>query len=237
MGVTVNTFDIRNLTRTTNGHDTDEHAEDHADTAVDGSNGHGSSFDSMVVDAHDFFERVVQEYNEGPGPESLEADVGLARSVIPAGTGAYRDFSYIAPEIPEYIQENCTGCMSCVTQCPDTAILGKVVTEDVLGEALDDIENEAERNFMSLQFAETNKFYKVPAKRKKTPGKFGIFIDPTKCKGCAECVEACDDLGYHALKMIEKEDTTVPIYQKSIDFFRKLPPTRRSSSTSASPWT
>ena len=25
--------------------------------------------------------------------------------------------------------------------------------------------------------------------------------------------------------MIEKEDTTVPIYQKSIDFFRKLPPT------------
>jgi pyruvate/2-oxoacid:ferredoxin oxidoreductase beta subunit len=38
-------------------------------------------------------------------------------------------------------------------------------------------------------------------------------------------VEACDDLGYHALKMIEKEDTTVPIYQKSIDFFRKLPPT------------
>ena len=89
----------------------------------------------------------------------------------------------------------------------------------------DGIEDEAERNFMSKQFAETNKFYNVPAKRKKTPGKFGIFIDPTKCKGCAECVEACDDLGYHALKMIEKEDTTVPIYQKSIDFFRKLPPT------------
>ena len=58
---------------------------------------------------------------------------------------------------------------------------------------------------MSGQFSETNKFYKVPAKRRKTPGKFGIFIDPTKCKGCAECVEACDDLGYHALKMIEKE--------------------------------
>ncbi len=32
-------------------------------------------------------------------------------------------------------------------------------------------------------------------------------------------------MGYNALKMIEKEDTTVPIYQKSIDFFRKLPPT------------
>jgi pyruvate ferredoxin oxidoreductase beta subunit len=78
---------------------------------------------------------------------------------------------------------------------------------------------------MADQFAITNKFYKVPERQKKNPGKFGIFIDPTKCKGCAECVEACDDLGYNALKMIPKEDTTVPMYQKSIDFFRKLPAT------------
>jgi pyruvate/2-oxoacid:ferredoxin oxidoreductase beta subunit len=76
---------------------------------------------------------------------------------------------------------------------------------------------------MRAQFAETNKFYKVPQRKKEAPGLFGIFIDPTKCKGCAECVEACADLGYNALKMIPKEDKTVPIYQKSINFFRKLP--------------
>ena len=40
-----------------------------------------------------------------------------------------RDFSYIAPDIPEYKPSNCTGCMDCVTLCPDTAILGKVVGE------------------------------------------------------------------------------------------------------------
>lgn len=219
MGVTVNTFDIRTLTKTAepeaNGHD----------SSSPESNGAASGYDASIIDANDFFERVIQEYNEGPAPETLEADVGVARSIIPAGTGAYRDFSYIAPEIPEYMQENCTGCMTCVTQCPDTAILGKVVTPDTLEAALGDIEDDAERSFMSQQFAETSKFYKVPERRGNTPGKFGIFIDPTKCKGCAECVEACDDLGYHALKMIEKEDTTVPIYQKSIDFFRKLPPT------------
>ena len=50
-----------------------------------------------------------------------------ARSVVPAGTGALRDFSYIAPDIPEFLSNNCVGCMDCVTQCPDTAILGKVV--------------------------------------------------------------------------------------------------------------
>ncbi len=188
-------------------------------------NGTTEGFDTTIVDVNDFFDRIVAGYNDGTGERDLPADVGVARSVIPAGTGAERDFSYIAPEIPEYIEGNCTGCMSCVNQCPDTAILGKVVKVDVLEQALAGIGDDAERGFMSDQFAETNKFFKVPARRKKDPGKFGIFIDPTKCKGCAECVEACADLGYNALKMIQKGDKTVPIYQKSIDFFRKLPPT------------
>lgn len=114
--------------------------------------------------------------------------------------------------------------MTCVIQCPDTAILAKVIEEDVLEVELGLIDNSSEAHFMQGQFTDTKKFYHAPKKRGKDPGMFGIFIDPTKCKGCAECVEACEDLGYNALKMIEKEDTTVPIFQKSINFFRKLPP-------------
>ena len=182
-------------------------------------------YDEQIIDVADFFDRVIDEYNEGAGPATLEADVQLARSIVPAGTGAFRDFSYLAPEIPEFINGNCVGCMTCVTQCPDTAILGKVIEVDVLEQTLGQIEDAGERDFMADQFAVTNKFYKVPERKGDTPGQFGIFIDPTKCKGCAECVEACEDLGYNALKMIEKEDKTVPIYQKSIDFFRSLPPT------------
>jgi len=184
----------------------------------------GDGYDPSIVDVADFFDRVLEKYNDGSVGD-LEADENLARSIIPAGTGAARDFSYLAPDIPEFHQENCTGCMTCVTQCPDTAILAKVVQPDVLNDALDGISDDAERNYMADQFAVTNKFYKVPEKRKQTPGQFGIFIDPTKCKGCAECVEACDDLGYNALSMITKEDKTVPAYQKSINFFRSLPPT------------
>ena len=204
MGVTTDKFDIKSVSKTANGHD---------------------GYDPSIVDVEDFFDRILESYEDGSAPGTLEADDALARSVIPAGTGVARDFSYIAPEIPEYYNENCTGCMTCVNQCPDTAILGKVVYDDELEKGLSAIDDDAERNFMSDQFAVTNKFYTVPERRKKTPGKFGIFIDPTKCKGCAECVEACDDLGYNALGMIEKEDTTVPAYQKSIEFFRSLPPT------------
>ena len=187
-------------------------------------NGKDNGYDARIIDVQDFFEQVILEYNQGTD-DNLTADHNVARSIIPAGTGALRDFSYIAPEIPQFIQENCVACMTCVVECPDTAILGKVVEQEVLDKEIGLIENPKEAQFMQAQFAETNKFYKVPQKKGNAPGMFGIFIDPTKCKGCAECVEACEDLGYNALKMIEKEDTTVPIYQKSIDFFRKLPPT------------
>ncbi|MEZ4709534.1 MAG: thiamine pyrophosphate-dependent enzyme [Caldilineaceae bacterium] len=174
--------------------------------------------------AEDFNARIIDAYNEGDD-DRLPADLSVARSLIPAGTGVYRDFSYIAPEIPEFDHNNCVACMTCVTECPDTAILGKVVETNVLDLAL--TETEAERqSWLSEQWAVTNKFYNVPEKKEAgTGGKFGIFIDPTKCKGCAECVQVCADLGYNALKMIQKEDETVPRYQHAFDFFRELPPT------------
>ncbi|MGZ8466488.1 MAG: thiamine pyrophosphate-dependent enzyme, partial [Candidatus Binatia bacterium] len=68
----------------------------------------------------DFNRRVIGAYQEGKGSAVLPADLGVARSLIPPGTGALRDFSYIAPEIPEFDLAMCVGCMSCVTECPDT---------------------------------------------------------------------------------------------------------------------
>lgn len=205
MGITTDTIDVTGISRSKH-------------------NGEGDGYEANIVDVQAFFENIIAEYNRG-ADDNLAADVNVARSIVPAGTGALRDFSYIAPEIPEFIQDNCVGCMTCVVECPDTAILGKVVGQNTLAQEISLIENPQEAKFMQAQFAETNKFYKVPQRKGEEPGLFGIFIDPTKCKGCAECVEACADLGYNALKMIPKEDNTVPIYQKSINFFRKLPPT------------
>ena len=189
------------------------------------SNGNGQNgYDLSVLDVENFFEEILPAYGQGNDAE-LEADGGLARSIIPAGTGAMRDFSYIAPTIPVFDAEKCTACMTCVVECPDTAILAKVIETGKLDDALGAIENKTEAAFMKAQFATTKKFHKAVQRKGIEPGMFGVFVDPTKCKGCSECVEACADLGFHALKMIEKEDTTVPIYQKSIDFFRDLPAT------------
>src|SRR5437870_6922514 len=103
-----------------------------------------------VLDVNDFNERIIRGYEEGYGEKDLPADEALARSLVPAGTASLRDFSNIAPEIPEYIPQNCTGCMDCVTECPDTAILGKVLSETELEERLQIIP-EADREMYRAQ--------------------------------------------------------------------------------------
>ena len=176
-----------------------------------------------VVDIEDFNERVVGAYNSGIAEKGLPADDQVARSVIPGGTGALRDFSYIAPDIPEFIAANCVGCMECVTQCPDTAILGKVAEPAALEQKLAGIEDESLRTQMADQWVNTNKYFTVLEKKGLGGGKFGIFIDPTKCKGCAECVDACGD--HDALKMIRKGGNTLDWYRKTFSFYRSMPET------------
>src|SRR5438128_7039191 len=124
-----------------------------------------------VLDVNDFNERIVRGYEEGYGDSDLPADLSVARSLVPAGTASLRDFSYISPEIPLYITENCTGCMDCVTECPDTAILGKVLSEDELEQRMQIIP-EADREMYKKQWSKTKKYYDAG---KKKVGDGGMF--------------------------------------------------------------
>lgn len=179
-----------------------------------------------VIDVADFNDRIIGAYNDGSAEMELPADHCTSRSLIPAGTGAFRDFSYIAPEIPLLNNENCVGCMDCVTECPDTAILGKIVPKSKLDAELAAIADPVEREHFAKQFSKTTKYWGVYEKKGQEPGYFGIFIDPTKCKGCAECVDACGNHG--ALAMLQKDDTTLKKFQRSWSFYRKLPETPKS---------
>jgi pyruvate/2-oxoacid:ferredoxin oxidoreductase beta subunit/NAD-dependent dihydropyrimidine dehydrogenase PreA subunit len=173
-----------------------------------------------VLDVHDFNERVIRGYEEGYGEKDLPADLSVARSLVPAGTATLRDFSNISPEIPEYLQDNCTGCMDCVTECPDTAILGKVLGEDEWEEKLKSIPAE-DREMYRKQWSRTKKYYEGPKKKGQPGGMFQIIIDPSKCKGCAECVTVCDD---DALKMITKTDEVMTTARKSHRYFKNIGP-------------
>ena len=156
-----------------------------------------------VLDVNDFNERIIRGYEDGYGEKELPADLSLARSLVPAGTATLRDFSYIAPEIPEYIPENCTGCMDCVTECPDTAILGKVLGEDELEAKLQSDPRGRPRD-VPRAVVEDQEVLRRPARRSRRRRHVQDHHRPvSKCKGCAECVTVCDD---NALKMIPKTD-------------------------------
>src|SRR5581483_6928080 len=118
-----------------------------------------------ILDVNDFNDRIIRGYEEGCAERGLPADLSVARSVVPAGTATLRDFSYIAPDIPEYKPSNCTGCMDCVTLCPDTAILGKVVGEADFEQRLAAITDPIDREMFRAQWSKTRKFYEGPAKK------------------------------------------------------------------------
>jgi pyruvate ferredoxin oxidoreductase beta subunit len=169
---------------------------------------------------------VLDAYNRGAG-SSLAADEFVAQSVLPAGSGGERDFSYIAPELPEFNASNCVGCMDCVNNCPDTAILGKVVFEADLEKELAHVSDESHKSFLRSQFSTTVKYHGQFEKKRANDASlpagalFGIFIDPTKCKGCGECVEVC---GTHdALKMIKKTPENLPTYFETFGLYKSLP--------------
>ena len=195
---------------------------------------------ALVFDVHayvdDFNAVVVGAYAVGRGDAELPADSGVARSVIPPGTAATRDFSGLAPRIPELTADACVGCMSCVNACPDTAILAVAQPESVLGPAIAAFAREvanpvrAEETARS-HFMRTTKYADVPAKKGHEPAQFGIFVNPVHCKGCGECVEVCHALGYDALRMVDKvptesgSETIVDRLTRDFRLFRALPVT------------
>jgi len=184
----------------------------------------------------DFGATIMPGYKSGKADRGLPADAGLARSIIPPATAATRDFSTLSPRIPQLIADACVGCMACVNICPDTAILAtaqpRVALEaSITGFAAEQADPASTKTQLRGQFCETQKYATVFERKGIEPALFGIFVDPTNCKGCAECVEVCAHLGHDALVMIDKQpatDTapaTVDDYRTQFSFFNSLPPT------------
>ena len=182
-----------------------------------------TAHDPEFFDVQDFEQRIVASYNAGTADHGLPADPVVGRSIIAAGSGRLRDFSYIADEIPSFIADACVGCMDCVTMCPDTAILGKVVSEDDLQNALSDFDGDSEA--MEAMWPKVRKYWDQREKKGDEPGRFGIFIDPSKCKGCAECVDVCGSK--EALTMVSKEQKGLDQHRVEFDFFTSLGDTKQ----------
>ncbi|HEV2387346.1 MAG TPA: 2-oxoacid:acceptor oxidoreductase family protein [Candidatus Acidoferrales bacterium] len=172
--------------------------------------------------AGDFCERVVGSYARGRDGD-LAADEFAARSLVPPSTASLRSFRHLSPEIPEFLAAACVGCMDCVNECPDTAILAKVATPATIEDGLAAFESPAHREELRRQFASTTKYHELAEKRGEAGGLFGLFIDPDKCKGCGECVVVCG--AHDALRMAPKSEPLLGAYDRAMSLFHRLPDT------------
>ena len=217
---------------------------------------------TTVLDIHtyvDDFNGVVDAYRRGVADAELPSESGVARSVIPPGTAAARDFSGLAPRIPEFLLDACVGCMTCVNACPDTAIGGVAGGGGgAAEEGKDGLLAVKPSNSLSTRpsgrSSRASPTQTMPRRARGPlrphdqvrggagapwPGARAVrhLRGPIHCKGCSECVEVCHALGYDALRMVDKApveasgESTVERYARDLRLLRSLGPHRRSTGT------
>ena len=122
----------------------------------------------------EFEDAIVPAYQRGRADAEWPADAGLARSIIPPGTAASRDFSHLAPLLPQFVAERCVGCMACVSACPDSALIARVVPEADVAPAVarfaaEDPAGGVTAADLQAQFARTKKYADVPERNGARP--------------------------------------------------------------------
>ncbi len=111
------------------------------------------------------------------------------------------------------------------------ALLGNAITEAFAEDATqgeDRAKLEAELNLLreeigGFKFATTKPYWTLKEKKEKgAGGLFSITVNPYTCKGCALCVEVCED---DALKMVTQTKESIDTLRRDWNFWLDLPTT------------
>ena len=176
------------------------------------------------------FDDVLSLYRQGMAETELPADELAARSLMPPGSAVARDFASLAPTLPAFDPSLCTGCMACVVVCPDAALHATALPEATITSAARSFfdDEDAAAAAVLERFGDTSKFGRQAERRGLAAAKFGLFVDASKCKGCAECVDVCPQAALQMITKVADADdarSTVERSLREMDFFRSLPPT------------
>ncbi|MCQ2736431.1 MAG: pyruvate:ferredoxin (flavodoxin) oxidoreductase, partial [bacterium] len=122
-------------------------------------------------DADEFAKNIVDPIAHLKG-DSIPVSHMSYDGSLPTGTARY-DKTGIAPQVPEWVKENCIQCNQCVSSCPHAAIRAKILTDDEL--------KDAPATFVTAEI-----------KPKAVEGrKYIMQVYTDDCTGCGVCVETC----------------------------------------------
>jgi hypothetical protein len=171
----------------------------------------------------DFNRRVIGAYQEGQGSAVLPADLGVARSLVPPGTGALRDFSYIAPEIPEFDFARCVGCMTCVTSAQTQPSWAKRFRLRRSGRGAGGDPGRGRTRWVRSHWARTRKC-RCSGEKGDEGALFGILSIPPSAR-VRRCVGGMRRAGLPRSEDAPKSDKRCPLSLAAFNMFRKIGPT------------
>ncbi len=174
-----------------------------------------------AIDLDDSFcEQII---GTGACPNRSGSDVAAALAGALPAAALVRSLRHDAADIPVIDMERCVGCMECVMVCPDVAIAGRVVEPGEVTRALAAIEDAELRGRLSDSFGKTRRYWEAFVERGNEGGMLALFVDPDRCKGCGECVDAC---GIHdAITMTPKTEIDLDLYDQGMSLYKTLPDT------------
>ena len=90
--------------------------------------------------------------------------------------------------LPQFVAERCVGCMACVSACPDSALIARVVPEADVAPAVacfagEEPDGGTSATDLQAQFVRTKKYAEVPERNGIAPGAFGLFVEPDALQG------------------------------------------------------
>ncbi len=154
-----------------------------------------------MLDVIQFNDSVIDAYERGVAEKELPADLPLARSLVPAGTAALRDFSYVAPEIPITSRTTAPAAWSASRSARTRPSWEKSPANPTGRRKW--TPSQIRRNARTSASSGRSRANTMTGRRRSwaRAASSRIIIDPSKCKGCAECVTVCGD---DALKMVRE---------------------------------
>ncbi len=176
-----------------------------------------------VVDIADFNERVIGAYNSGLAERGLPADDQTARSVVPAARGRSAISAISLPTSRSSSPKTASGAWNASRSVRTRRFWARWWSPRRSMSTSHGSPTKPSARIWPRSGATRTSTTPCLRRRAWAAASSASSSIRRKCKGCAECVDACGD--HDALKMIRKNDQNMKWYRTAFEMYKSVPET------------